>query len=101
MGGVDPGEIREMSSTAFFGSCAPAPPWHNLPERYPPYQTCHRRFQKWVKEGVLERVLKALVEDLQLQGGLDLSECYIDGTIIGAKKGEKPWARLSGVRARS
>ncbi len=67
-------------------------PWHDLPERYPPYQTCHRRFQKSVEEGVLGRVLKALVEDLQNRGGLNLSECYIDGTFIGAKMGEKPWA---------
>ncbi len=22
-------------------------PWHDLPEHYPPYQTCHRRFQGW------------------------------------------------------
>ena len=22
-------------------------PWHDLPRRYPPYQTCHRRFQQW------------------------------------------------------
>ena len=22
-------------------------PWHDLPSRYPPYQTCHRRFQLW------------------------------------------------------
>ena len=21
-------------------------PWHDLPRRYPPYQTCHRRFQQ-------------------------------------------------------
>jgi transposase len=21
-------------------------PWRDLPERYPPYQTCHRRFQR-------------------------------------------------------
>ena len=28
-------------------------PWKDLPERYPPYQTCHRRFQKWIEEGVL------------------------------------------------
>jgi transposase len=39
-------------------------PWRDLPERYPPYQTCHRRFQRWVKEGVLSRVLEALAEDL-------------------------------------
>ena len=22
-------------------------PWKDLPQRYPPYQTCHRRFQDW------------------------------------------------------
>jgi transposase len=21
--------------------------WRDLPERYPPYQTCHRRFWRW------------------------------------------------------
>ena len=29
-------------------------PWADLPGRYPPYQTCHRRFQKWDREGVLD-----------------------------------------------
>ncbi|WP_448518267.1 transposase, partial [Rhodoflexus sp.] len=22
--------------------------WKDLPDRYPPYQTCHRRYQQWV-----------------------------------------------------
>ena len=26
-------------------------PWKDLPDRYPPYQTCHRRFQHWQKDG--------------------------------------------------
>jgi transposase len=26
-------------------------PWKDLPERYPSYQTCHRRFQQWHREG--------------------------------------------------
>ena len=25
--------------------------WRELPEKYPPYQTCHRRFQQWVRSG--------------------------------------------------
>lgn len=62
-------------------------PWHDLPARYPPYQTCHRRFQQWVKAGVFERILHTLAEDLHQRGGLDLTECYIDGTHAGAKKG--------------
>lgn len=35
--------------------------WNDLPERYPSYQTCHRRFQYWVKIGTMERVLRARV----------------------------------------
>ena len=26
-------------------------PWRDLPERYPTYQTCHRRFQQWARDG--------------------------------------------------
>lgn len=62
-------------------------PWRDLPERYPSYQTCHRRFQRWNEEGVLDAILRALVEDLQEHGGLDLSECFIDGTFVSAKRG--------------
>ena len=40
-------------------------PWADLPRRYPPYQTCHRRYQQWVADGVLARVLRGLAEDLR------------------------------------
>jgi transposase len=56
--------------------------WCDLPDRFPPYQTCHRRFQQWVKDGRLERLLETLTEDLRTRGELDLSECFIDGTFI-------------------
>src|SRR5262245_32241234 len=39
-------------------------PWHDLPSRYPPYQTCHRRFQLWQRSGRLNRLLQRLAEDL-------------------------------------
>ena len=66
-------------------------PWADLPRRYPPPQTCHRRFQKWVKEGVLEAVLRGLAEDLQTRGKLDLTEAYVDGSHAGAKRGPSGW----------
>jgi transposase len=62
-------------------------PWADLPRRYPPYQTCHDRFQKWEREGVFDRFLTALVEDLRQRGKVDLSEAFIDGTHAGAKRG--------------
>ena len=62
-------------------------PWHDLPARYPSYQTCHRRFQRWQRTGVLERVLQGLAEDLRDRGRLDLSEAFIDASFSSAKKG--------------
>jgi transposase len=62
-------------------------PWADLPRRYPPPQTCHRRFQKWVKEGVLDAILRGLAEDLRTRGKLDLTEAFIDGSHAGAKRG--------------
>ncbi len=35
----------------------------------------------------MDSVLKALVQDMEERGGIDLSECFIDGTFASAKKG--------------
>ena len=42
-------------------------PWRDLPEKYPSYQTCHRRFQQWSSDGTLQRVQMALTEKLEKQ----------------------------------
>ncbi len=73
-------------------------PWKDLPERYPSYQTCHRRFQHWVESGTMQRVLEALARDLEARGELDLSECFIDGTFAGAQKGAPSSGKPSGAR---
>ena len=74
--------------------------WKHLPRNYPPYQTCHRWFQRWVKEGKMERALTALASDLYQRGGVDITECFIDGMFVPAKKGAQELAKLSGVKAR-
>ena len=73
-------------------------PWMDLPPRYPPYQTCHRRFQSWVRSGVLDAVLQALAADLEERADIDLRECFIDGTFVVAKKGAIASERPSGAR---
>lgn len=73
-------------------------PWKDLPERYGAYQTVHRRFQHWRKQGVMEAVLRGLARDLHERGGLDLSECFIDGSFAAAKKGASKSAKPSGAR---
>ena len=73
-------------------------PWQDMPDRFPPFQTCHRRFQQWVDDGTLRRVLESLAEDLHQRGELDLSECFIDATFVAAKKGAQMSERPSGAR---
>jgi transposase len=74
-------------------------PWQDLPPRYGAYQTAHRRFQNWVRAGVIETVLQVLAEHLKEVGGLDLKECFVDGTFVPAKKGGDWWARPNVARA--
>ena len=62
-------------------------PWQDLPERYGAYQTVHRRFQSWRKQGVIDAVLRGLARDLHERGGLDLSECFLDGSFAAARPG--------------
>src|SRR5918993_1198406 len=38
--------------------------WADLPDRYPSYPTCHRRFQQWVRSGVLKDILSLVAEAL-------------------------------------
>ena len=62
-------------------------PWKDIPPRYPPYQTCHRWFQKWTQQGVFARILRELGEDLYERGKIDIRETFIDGSFTPAKKG--------------
>ena len=74
--------------------------WRELPEKYPPFQTCHRRFQQWVRNGKLEEALRRLARHLYERGQLDLEEGFVDATFASAKKGALPWAPPVAARAR-
>lgn len=63
--------------------------WHDLPNRFPPYPTCHRRLQQWARDGTLRIGLEMLAADLRERGELDLREGCIDGTLVVAKKGPR------------
>ncbi len=69
-------------------------PWRDLPERFGDGVQVHRRFSRWAKSGVWERVFQHLAADA------DNEYAMIDSTIVrahqhsaGAKK--KPARRLS------
>jgi|SRR5579862_754951 len=35
-------------------------PWRDLPERYGKWNNVHRRFSRWVKRGIFEKIFRAL-----------------------------------------
>lgn len=68
--------------------------WRDLPEKYPPNTTCHRRFKHWCQLGIMKKILEKLALHLKKIGAIDLTETYIDASFVEAKKGaprlEKP-----------
>ena len=73
-------------------------PWRDLPESFGAWNSVFRRFRRWSKKGVFERLFT------MLSGDPDFEYVMIDGTIVrvhqhgtGAKGG--PASRRSGVRA--
>ncbi len=92
-------DLREVLNGAFWILRTGAQ-WADLPDRYPRYQTCHRYFQEWCRDGTVERILHALAKDLYVRGGIDISEAFIDGTFAGAKKGAPASGKRSGGRGR-
>ena len=52
--------------------------WHDLPERYGKWKTAHKRFSRWAKAGVWERVFEDLTCDR------DNQYLMLDSTLVRA-----------------
>ena len=52
-------------------------PWRDLPERFGPWNSVFKRFNRWAKKGVWQRVFEALQD-------LDLEWLMVDATIVRA-----------------
>ena len=73
-------------------------PWADLPDRYPSFQTCHRRFQQWVRSGVMTSIMAALAHELSAKGAIDVREAFIDASFAPAKKGGLKVGRRNAAR---
>ena len=62
-------------------------PWADLPGRYPPYQTCHRRFQQWVALGVWERMWERVLQYYDEVEGLEWTWQSADSSLHKAPLG--------------
>jgi transposase len=61
-------------------------PWRDAPERYGPWQTLYERFARWSDDGTLDRVLRALLREMNARGAIDWGLWCVDGTSIRALK---------------
>lgn len=72
-------------------------PWRDLPERYGKWKSVYDRFNTWRKEGMYERILRALRIRLDKEGKIDWDLWLVDGSNVraaraaagGGKKGAK------------
>ena len=48
----------------------------------------------------MDEILLVLAQDLKERGDIDLTECFIDGTFVAAKKGALGLERPSGAKVR-
>jgi transposase len=61
--------------------------WKDLPRRFGSKSAVHRHFQRWVRDGVLEDLMRGAGRLVEERGAYRLYECYIDGTFTKAKGG--------------
>ena len=54
------------------------PHWKDLPTEYGNWRSVHKRFTRWAKSGVWERIFQVMLEDA------DNSHVMIDSTIVRA-----------------
>ena len=89
------GEDNRLFVNAVLWIAKTGAPWRDLPERFGSWNSVFRRFSRWSKAGVWEKVLHAL------GGDPDLEEVLLDSSIVrvhqhaaGAKGGNstKPLA---------
>jgi transposase len=68
---------RQGISRRFTWIAKAGAPWRDLPERFGPWGTVWKRFDRWAKEGVWRRVFEELRDP-------DLEWIIIDSTVVRA-----------------
>ena len=53
-------------------------PWRDLPERFGNWNSIHKRFSRWSKSGIFDKIFRILSEDA------DMEFLLMDGTIVKA-----------------
>lgn len=86
LGGRPPADLRQVMRGIFWILDNGAK-WKDLPERFGSKSTVHRWFQKWVRAGVFENIMREAGRLVEERDGYRVYECFIDGTFCKAKSG--------------
>ena len=86
LGGRPPADKRKVIQGIFWVLDNGAK-WEALPRRFGTKSTVHRWFQRWVKEGIFENVMRDAGRCVEERDGFRLYECFIDGTFCKARGG--------------
>ena len=80
LGGRPPINERRVLDGILF-KLATGSPWYDIPEGYPSWQTCYRRFRLWQRLGLFDHIFYLLYQDLCQRGGIDLLQAIRDGRL--------------------
>jgi transposase len=61
-------------------------PWRDLPERYGPWGTVFKCFNRWRVDGTWARIVTSLLDELDDRGQIDHELWCIDGSVIRASR---------------
>lgn len=61
-------------------------PWRDLPERYGNWSTVYKRFVRWRKSGIWDRIYMNVLRSLDRELDIDDSLWCVDGTIVRAHR---------------
>lgn len=75
-------------------------PWRDLPGEFGPWQTVYDRFNRYRRNGKLDRILERLQLKLNEEGRIDCELFCIDGSCVRAARAAAG-ARKRGVRRKS
>ncbi|SMB97691.1 Transposase and inactivated derivatives [Deinococcus hopiensis KR-140] len=59
-------------------------PWRDVPERFGKWTTIASRFRRWIAQGIWQQVWAELQRQADLEGQLDWSMHFVDGTVVRA-----------------
>lgn len=72
--------------------------WQDLPIEYGNHKTAHRRYQEWIRAGLIDALYGIVLGLAQEKGIVDINEGFIDATFAPAKKGRHRGTHKKGKR---